>query len=195
MSPRDRHERAENLEREAEHTGDPDTWIVASDAWLEAGDATRAWYARLRSDVGRYPRGWSNTGPLGPGLPLSLIGRERAAEIARAIATVPNEPGVVTNEERGALELFRFVALQPERVFAYYSPNTGLLVGDDIRTFMGDYLGRVVHRGRVTHPFGNRHARIQHVQVRAINGYDYRGTCALDTGTYCKLRRADPWLR
>ena len=183
MTPReayDTYRRAAALEREAERTDEPDAWTVASDAWLEAGQVARSWYARLRG----------RTDP-SDNLPLSLISRERAFEIERALETYRT----VTNEERGALELFRFVALQPERVFAYYNPNTGLLVGDDIRTFVGDYLGRVVHRGRVTHPFGNRHARIQHVQVRAINGYIYRGTCALDSGTYCKLRRADPWLR
>lgn len=94
------------------------------------------------------------------------------------------------------------MALQPERVFAYYDANLleryrsdRYVVGDGIRTFMGDYLGTVVHRGKVTRPFGNPHARIQHVRVRAINGYYYRGTCALDTGTYCKLRRAEPWFR
>lgn len=191
MRPVTPRERAEALEREAEHTDDPDTWLVASDAWLEADNDTRAWYARLRSGYGRHLRG----AELGPGLPISLIGSERAAAIVRALATVPNDPGVVTNEERGALELFQFVALQPERVFAYYNTQHGPLVGDAISTFMGDRLGHVIHRGRVVHPFGNRNARILHVHVRAINGYNYRGTCALDSGTYCKLRRADPWLR
>ena len=183
MTPREAYEtyrRAAALEREAEDTDEPDAWTVTSDAWLEAGQAERAWYARLRAHYG-------------PG--LHLITRGRAYEIERALETVPNVPLVVTNEERGELELFHFMALQPERVFAYYSDLTGAHVGDDIRTFMGDYLGRVVHRGRVTHPFGNRNARIQHVHVRAINGYNYRGTCAIDSGTYCKLRRAAPWLR
>ena len=183
MSPRDR---AEALEREAERLvieGGPqeesDMWVVASDAWSEAGDAARAWYARVRS---REPYGTNH-----------LVSRWRADEIARALQMDLH----VTNDERGALELFRFMALQPERVFAYYSTNTdgSTTVGDDIHTFMGDHLGVVVHRGRIAHPFGNRNARIQHVLVRAINGYLYRGTCALDSGTYCKLRRADPWLR
>ena len=188
MTPR---ERAEALEREAEQTDDSDTWVVASDAWLDAGDATRAWYARVRS----RPRYGSSVG--------RLITRERAEQIAHALeggsSTLPIASGwrerPLTNEDRGALELFRFMALQPERVFAYYNPNTDQYVGDDIRSFMGDYLGTVVHRGRIAHPFGNHNARIQHVHVRAINGYLYRGTCALDSGTYCKLRRADPWLR
>lgn len=185
MSPRDR---AEALEREAEQTGDLDTWAVASDAWLEAGNETRAWYARLRS---RELYGTSTS---------KLITRAHAENIARALETYRTSHRVA-NEERGALELFQFMAHQPKRVFAYYDPvedprgATSFFVGDGIRTFVGDYLGTVVHRGQVTRPFGNPHARIQHVRVRAINGYIYRGTCALDSGTYCKLRRADPWLR
>ena len=189
MTPR---ERAEALEREAEQTDDPVTWTVASDAWLEAGDEARAWYARVRSRE-RYGTSVGR-----------LISRARADEIARTLEMYsPLRPSRhrVTNEERGALELFQFMAYQPPRVFAYYDAiddprgSTSFHVGDGIRTFVGDYLGTVVHRGKVTRPFGNPHARIQHVHVRAINGYIYRGTCALDSGTYCKLRRADPWLR
>ena len=175
MTSRERRERAEALEREAEQTNDPDTWIVASDAWFEAGNPSHAWYARLRS---REPYGSSMS---------RLIARARAEGIARAHENV-------SNDERGALELFLFMTRQPDRLFAYHDGIGGTHVGDGIRTFIGDYLGTVVHRGRVTRPFRNE-ARIQHVRVRAINGYNYYGTCALDRGNYCKLRRGGPWLR
>lgn len=193
MSPReayDTYRRAAALEREAERTDDPDAWVVTSDAWLEAGETSRAWYARLLSGYGRH----LPSGELGPGLPLNLISRERAFRIERALEA-SRADHIVTNEERGELELFRFVVRQPERVFAYYNSNIGPLVGGYVSTFMGDHLGTIVHRGQVAQPFGNPYARIQHVRVRAINGYMYRGTCAIDNGTYCKLRRADPWLR
>ena len=180
MTPR---ERAALLEREAEHTDDPATWAVAGDAWLEVGDPTRAWYTRVRS---REPYGTS----VG-----RLITRAHAEDIAHVLETDRLASGV-TNGDRAALELFRFMALQPDRVFAYYATNDDWFsVGDAIRTWMGDYLGTVVHRGQVTRPFGNPHARVQHVRVRAINGYIYSGTCALDSGNYCKLKRGKPWLR
>lgn len=183
-----RRERAEALEREAERFNNLEMWTVASDAWLEAGDPTRAWYARLRA---REPFGTTVT---------RLITRQRAEEIAQKLETYRTSHGV-RNEDRGALELFRFMALQPDRLYAYYDPiedqrgPSSFHVGDGIRTFVGDYLGTVVHRGRITHPFGNPNARLLHVRVRAINGYIYRGTCSLDGGTYCKLRRGGPWLR
>ena len=176
MTPRDRRERAEALEREAEMTDDHDLWAVVSDAREEDGDRARAWYAFLRSR----------------GQPNRIITSERAEIIGRTLAAMPEHPtrddDAHTNRLRSELEVYDFLTKQPERYFAYYDD------AGNITTFMGDRLGSISREGRIVRPFGSG-GRIQYVVVRAINGFDYRGTCAVENGTYCRLRRAKPWLQ
>ena len=176
MTPRERRERAEDLEREAETTDDHDLWAVVSDAWEEDGNRARAWYAFLRSR----------------GQPNRIITSERAEILGRTLAAMPERPtrddDDRANRLRSELEVYDFLTKQPERYFAYH------LDDGNIVTFMSDRLGTISRKGRIVRPFGSG-GRIQHVVVRAINGFDYRGTCAVENGTYCRLRRAKPWLQ
>lgn len=170
-------ERAEILEREAEQTDDRDLWVVTSDAWHEAGDRARAWYAFLRS------RGYPNR---------RSITADRARTIVDTLITMPEQ---LTSDDvdraivlRSELEVYNFVTTQPERYFTYYDYD------GNVGTFIGAPIGTIIHKGRTVRPFKSG-GRIQHVIVRAINGFEYRGTCAVEHGTYCRLRRAKPWLR
>lgn len=180
-------------------TNDPATWAVVGDAWEEL-EPHRAWYAFLRS------RGYAR----------HIVTRLRAAELEHVIQRYEASPGIPAreidfgfgslsnddleeldargaNKFRGQLELFKFMTEQPKSVYAYSGYGTAL-AADNVVTFMGDGIGRIVRRGKITRPFG-RGGQIQSVGVVGTNGFNYSGTCAVENGTYCKLRRGKPWLR
>lgn len=196
-------EAAESAEQYAEETQSDDAFLVAHDAWLEAGDPERAWFMLLATK-----RHWLER----PGPPFVLpADRVAVAQIAarleqweatrddlrvrgpmtdEIIDRIDERAGTSrpTNAELSRLEVWRFLRFQPREAFGYVDR------GGVIRTFANDLLATIVTRGATVRPYG-RGARIQHVSVAAINGYYYSGTCAVENGNYCKLRRRRPWLR
>ena len=208
---RDARDDALATERFAEDANDPDAWLVAADAWEEAGEPTYAWYARLRAsgraahmfprriaddirerevryntareefDPQRFRRGGGYS-------------QEEVAEIERR-AGGPRP----TNSQLGMMELFDFMTTQPERLFAYHDDAA-------LRTFAGDLVGTLYTRGATRRVGGygggsapsNLRGRtgtaIQHVVFRGENGFYYHGTCNIETGSYCRLRRGKAWF-
>ena len=106
----------------------------------------------------------------------------------------------VWDAERGALVSFDFMTHQPDRVFAYDEDGR-------LTTFNGDLLATLYSRGAVRRvggtgggsaPRGRRMfsdgAEIQSAVFRGENGFYYHGTCNLETGSYCRLRRGKAWF-
>ncbi len=108
---------------------------------------------------------------------------EEYAEIARR-AGIKKRP---SNVAMGKLELHRFVTQRPERIFAYYKDDAR--VGATITTWMGDVLGHVIWRGTVTKRGFYPGARMVNIRMKAVTGDVYAGTCQLDSGNYCRLRK------
>jgi hypothetical protein len=102
----------------------------------------------------------------------------------RRAAVIRSHLPKASNRAKGKLELHEFMTRPPEKLFAYYKGNAQ--VGDAITTWMGDVLGTVIHRGKVTHPMGGS---VVSIRVRGKNGLEYAGRCNLSSGTYCNLRR------
>lgn len=100
-------------------------------------------------------------------------------------------PVQVTNEERGLLELFDFVAEKPDRYFAYVREINGKLGAAPITTWMGDKLGEVIYAGREYRcpAFGGYGSKRINIRVRAITGEVYSGTYYKSSGDYCRLRK------
>ena len=181
--PRDNAIRAE-LHAEREQTDA--AWLVAADAWEQAGDLDAARFALLRqpSLLGGRPLLTRATAER-----FMRGGRQRSGTDAEHLS----------NEQQSALERFEFVRNPPQALFAYYSRTLLPLrssLDATVGTFTGEPLGVITGYGEVRYAFNRRDSsRIVSVTVQAINGYDYYGTCQLDTGTYCKLKRGKPWLR
>lgn len=193
-SQRDPHSRAEETEAFADRTRTTASWLVAADAWEEAGDARRARFAALRalpinadvisnkvaaSIAERLERWDAVREDLVGGRGYDQEVEERINEMAGT--TRP------TNTELGALERYRFLQDPPERLFAYYS-------GASLRTFGDDLLGMLHTRGGTTRAYGSG-PRMQYATYRGDNGFFYKGRCNLDTGNYCHLRRSREWFR
>ena len=118
---------------------------------------------RKRFDPRRFSRGGSYT-------PQDIAEIERRAEVRSP-----------TNEERGQLEVYEFMTNPPDKFYAFYSDDMR-----HIKTFMGEIIGDIVHRGAERRPMGGR---VVSVRVRGINGATYAGTCNMSSGTYCLLKR------
>lgn len=198
--------RAREAEAYAARSDSDADWQVAADAWEEAGDLLRAeqlrkkkridaliarWNrydeARRAFDPRRYQRGGGYT-------PEDIQAIERSARTSR-----------LSNEESAEIEMFRFIIDPPLQWFTYrlskhrreWEPASSRGV---VGTWTGQPLGEIVAEGKPRVPFsasksyyGRGPGRISSVRVRAINGYDYVGTCAHDSGDYCKLRRSTSW--
>lgn len=106
---------------------------------------------------------------------------EENAAIARA-AGLRKPP---SNRARGKLELYEFKSNPPDKLFAYYENDAQ--VGSRVKTWTGDELGRVTHRGKEARKING--GRSVAIRIRGINGVTYAGTCNLTGGTYCNLRR------
>ena len=180
---------AESAEAYARQVNTDAAWLVAADAWEETGDLTRARRMLLHQpsfgeETRRRLDAWEDasaewqarTQHRGGFLP------EHIREIGR-LAGTPRP----TNDQIAILQLADFLRNPPERLFGYYN-------GDRITDFVGNEVGTITRRGGATRAYG-RGPRLQHVTVHAINGFMYSGTCNLETGTYCKLRRGKAWLR
>lgn len=136
---------------------------------------------------------------------MDIISKERAADIrARcdALAAWMNAnkrnsytvdelraAGVaeVSNEERGALELYEWFTDIPERYFAYVKEGKALGELHTVTTFMGDSLGHC-SLGPVWR--SNLGDRRRSVILIGTNGARYHGTYYCDAGTYCRLVRS-----
>lgn len=192
---RDPRSDAISAELNAEREQTDAAWLVAADAWEEAGDPDAVRFALLRQ-----PR------LLGP---RPLLTRATAARFSRG---GPQRSGLdaehLSNEQQSALERFEFVRSPPATLFTYYSDDfdphrSRMGIGarpfarlPTIHTFMSEPLGLITGYGQVRRAFNRSgSSRIVSVTVRAINGYAYHGTCQLDTGTYCRLKRGKPWLK
>ena len=167
-------------EAHAERVETDAAWLVAADAWEEAGDPRRARFAVLRQRQNAITHAEASR-------IRRLLDRYRHEQAARGITDTP------VNAEISQLEIYDFLLDPPKQLFAYFREPYFHEPGDII-TFVGDRLGGVVKFGGQTRAFG-RGPRLQHVTVRAINVFMYSGTCNLETGTYCKLRRGKAWLR
>ena len=209
---RDARDDALATERFAEDANDPDAWLVAADAWEEADEPTYAWYARLRAS-GR------GSDVLPRRLAEDIRDRHDRLEDARRrldprrfdrgggytleeVVRIRVSAGVDRNlsgAELGMLEYFDFMTRQPDRLFAYHE-------GAGLRTFAGNLLATLYTRGatRRVGGYGGGSApsdlrgrtgtAIQHVVFRGENGFYYHGTCNLETGSYCRLRRGKAWF-
>ena len=203
---------AREVERHALRENTDAVWLVAADAWEEAGDPVRARYTFLRQ----------------PSFGLSLPDPDEAVRTrdrserwqkalklhawnARGVANPTSwrqedEPHIdaiagtrrPTNEELSKLEVFQFALSPPDHLFGYYDREPSAIdqsprsAPNMIRTFASDPLGRVVEVGGMRNARGTR---LRHVMVKAINGWYYRGWCNLTTGTYCRLKKTKyPWL-
>lgn len=173
---------AHALMREAERGSEPATWAIASDAWSAIGEDKLAWYAFVRS------KGYG-------GRTISHAKAEELRDWLRDFEAYPRDGAARSadvwaqaNIVKGQLEVFEFMTTQPERWFAY------AMEGDRVGNWLSAPMGRTIRRGKPSRPFGTG-GRIERVRVRADNGFDYVGTCAVENGTYCKLRRSTPWLR
>ena len=179
-------------EAHAERVDTSDAWLVAADAWELSGHPNRARFAILRqakynpnvitsaqaAEIRQRMDAWD--AQWGGRRSLSAAEQE---QIRRRLGF--DRP---TNEDIGELELHSFLLSPPIHLFVYPRDN------GDIVTFGGQVLGRIIESGRFSYAFG-RGPRLQHVTVRAINGYYYSGTCNRETGDYCKLKRRKAWLR
>lgn len=193
---------AESAEAHAEQVDTSDAWLVAADAWELAGQPNRARFAILRqaeynpnvitsaqaAEIRRKIDEWNAAERA-----LSQSGSRRASyeEDRAAIRRSLGFP-YPSNEEIGDLQIYEFLREPPDRLFAYHEIDRPPIGTRAIRTYNGGLLGTIMELGRITRPY---ETRLQHVRVRAINGFMYHGTCNLDTGTYCKLRRGKAWLR
>ena len=183
---------AESAEAHAERVDTSDAWLVAADAWELAGQPERARFAILRqakynpnvitndeaADIRQRMDAW-NAQWRGR---RSLSAAEQE-QIKRRLGF--DRP---SNEEIGELELYSFLRDPPTHLLTYPRDDGHII------TFGGQILGRITHRGRSSRVFG-RGPRLEHVTVRAINGYWYSGTCNRETGDYCKLKRGKAWLK
>lgn len=213
-SARDPESDALAAEAHAEEVQTDDAWSVAADAWEVAGDLGRARLALFRS-----PRMGAIASSIIPTTRAINI-RERWDRWQRAEARYRHDTGRhgllssadltsiaaansgelrPTEVEMARLYLHDFVREPPARLFGYWErpPSSddrirGLFDANRLRTFNNDVLGTITTVG------ARRRARgtlIVNVTVRAVNGFLYHGTCNLETGTYCKLRRGKSWLR
>ena len=195
-------------ERFAEDVETDDAWLVAADAWEEAGYPDRARFAYLRRPsnlhggavashdeaietrrrldawhAAELDRNMTNAARGEPTGNIPLSSDERA-RIERWLGFPPP-----SNDAALRLALRNFLLEPPEKWFAYYDTDR---VGGAIKDFLGGIQGRITAIGPPRRPFG-RGGTIRSVTVRAINGYTYCGTCAVEYGTYCRLRRSKPW--
>jgi hypothetical protein len=92
--------------------------------------------------------------------------------------------GYPTNEELGEVEFYDFMMERPSHLFAYYDKNFKFITG-----FMGKRLGRIVWDGKPHRVGWGAGGKIVRVRVEGVNGVSYHGTCNLESGTYCKLKR------
>lgn len=194
---------AESAEAHAERVDTSDAWLVAADAWELVGQPERARFAILRqakynpnvitharaAEIRQQIDGWNAAG-----VELSRGGPRRASyeEDRSAIRRRLGYP-YPSNEDIGDLQVYEFLRDPPERLFAYRG-NAGPGSSQYDHTFNGRALGIITRWGGSSRAFG-RGPRLEHVTVRAINGFMYSGTCNLETGTYCKLRRGKAWLK
>lgn len=190
---RDAQADAESAEAHAKRVNTDAAWQVAADAWEIAGNMRRARHATLRqpgfgSETRRRLAAWQAAERefwrKDQRFRRGGLSREEVLIIDRAAGTT--RP---TNEEISELEVADFLRDPPLHLFAYYSDDSDL-----ITNFMGAPLGEITRRGARSRAFG-RGTFLQHVTVTAINGYYYSGTCNLETGTYCKLKRGKVWRR
>ena len=192
-SRRDAAEDARRAEAHAERENTNDAWTVAADAWEQAGDIERARFATLRS----------------PKYGLDVISPDRADRIDKLLSGSKRTPRIESIHRHAALaraiDVYRFVRRPPRNVFAYYRdlvPGRRTTLGvieanPPVVVFgTGGKLGVIRKTGTVRHAYNRATSpRIVSVTVLAINGYWYNGTCNLDTGTYCSLKRGKPWLK
>jgi hypothetical protein len=126
--------------------------------------------ARAAHDPKRYKRG----GRYEP---------EEYQEIAKK-AGLSHPP---TNEEKGRLELFEFHAERPKNLFAYYEGRAE--VGSPVKTWMGDVVGHVIARGSEYRAGRYPGTAMVRISIRSVTGDIYSGSCNLEGGNYCKLKR------
>lgn len=195
-------------ERFAERMETDEAWLVAADAWEEAGDDARSRFAWLRrpSNLGdahaaSREEALETRRQLDAWQAAELNRNMQNARRGRSTGGIPLTPGeresierwlgfpYPSNESIGRLEVYQFLFDPPDRWFAYYNMDR---VGGLITSFAADVLGRIESIGSARRPFG-RGGQIRSVRVRAINGFHYNGTCAVEHGTYCRLRRGKPW--
>jgi hypothetical protein len=93
-------------------------------------------------------------------------------------ANVPD----VSNEERGALEVFEFVTNPPDKYFLYINETTHTAT-----TWTGDKLGHVLFGREWRDSFGGRRVP---VTLRAINGLVYVGTYYKSSGNFARIRQS-----
>lgn len=91
-------------------------------------------------------------------------------------------PCTVTNEERSALEVYKFIVNPPDHYFAYVNETTNTLT-----TWTGEHLGDVSFGREWTDNFGGKRVPIL---VRAVNRQKYHGTYFKSSGSYARLRRS-----
>lgn len=94
---------------------------------------------------------------------------------------------VPSNEEKGRLELFEFHEKRPKDLFAYYEGEAR--VGSAIKTWMGDVVGHVVQRGSEYRAGRYPGTKMVKIRVRSVTGDVYSGSCNLEGGNYCKLKK------
>lgn len=194
---------ATELEEEAERTGDLTTWAVATDAWEEAGDPTRAWYCFVRS-TGRgrdlisrreadqimvrleaYRRALQRLDELEDIFRPGNVREEERVEEAR----VQSVKKWVSSEDRGALELFDFMAFQPKQVLAFGATpyDTHAYAREQLATPNGfRVLGRITSRSHA--------GPTERVYMEGVNGFRYSGPRAVREPAY-RLHRGKSWLR
>ena len=99
----------------------------------------------------------------------------------------------ITNKQRSADEVAAFMNDTPGPYFAYHNakssgldPVRRLHHGDDITTWTGDRLARVIETNQ---PWRDNFDGIrQNFRARGINGVTYSGTAYLTAGDYVRMR-------
>lgn len=91
---------------------------------------------------------------------------------------------LVTNEERGAVEVYEFLNDVPEKYFLYIREKDKTAV-----TWNGEKLGDVTFGYSYSCPgFWGRPSKRQPVTIRAINGRTYHGTYFKSSGDYARVK-------
>ena len=170
-----------------------ETFLVAVDAYEEAGDLARA--GHLRDLAAAPPSVVVITEREARHLDQQLRRYESArrrfdpVRYQRGGAYEPEELDEIEhmaggrdlgNTGRGRLDLWRFYMQRPQNLFVYWTADSNY-----VSDFSGEPRGRIVHYGAQRMARG---VRLLHVRVKGFNGVLYGGTCNADTGSYCRLR-------
>lgn len=198
---RDPASRALEAEAFAERAGTNDAWLVAADAWMEAGDMNRARFAFVRqprinprvltneqaADFRRREKAWQkfvlderrkrSNRKTAEGLAQLRESRPaRQLELSKKIG-----PHLTTNEYHD-LQLYEFLKVAPTQFSSYVDDSDDERVD---RFAVGlkslSKLSKKGPRGGLSYA------------IRGRNGYDYATSGCVPRRTWCLFRRRSSW--